>query len=358
MRARTGNTAVTVALSSSVLLAIGALVVDLSHARTVVAQLQNAADSAAHAGTAQLDRTAEGVTRARALATSIAYQHIAGGEPVQLAGEDIVTGVYDSAANTFTTSTNVEEINAVRVTARRPGLGLFFAPASVAPRRTLDLSADSTMTTIRSGASAVDCYLPLTLPACVVDQYTRDGLNEITLQLNPAPGDNVGYGRANGAVNAAWISDQVANCEASGTAAIGDPLTLGNGETVSALASIVDAVSYSSTFWSFDRWGTQPDRMDRSSIPSTNYGRTWEGAVLLFDGGPEYCTGGGSWNGTSVISGFVWGAVYDVRNTGSVHDRVLKMRLDTMDEHDMGTRGGGPDVGVLDYSPPKMVKPN
>lgn len=355
-RNRSGNVAVTVAISTAVLLSLSALVVDLGYARVVGQQLQNAADAAAHAGTARLDRTEEGLIAARETAVQVAAMHTAGGQPVVLDQADVITGVWDYAAGTFTTSADPLLVNAVRVDAQRGALGLFFAPAAVGTD-TLDLTASSHMTTIRSGAKSVECYLPLALPTCVVEEYTVAGLNEITLQLNPAPGDNVGYARANGAVNASFVKDQALNCESGGTATIGDAVSLGNGEIVSALDAVVDAVVAAQTTWSTTRWGTQEAPMDRSSIPTASYGNTWEGAVLLFDGGPEYCTGGGAWNGTATLEGFVWGAVYDVRNVGSVHERVLKMRLDTMDDHDAGVDGGGPDYGVQDYSPPRMVLP-
>lgn len=357
MRTRNGNVAVTVSISSAVLLSLAALVVDLGYARVVDAQLQNAADAAAHAGTARLDRTEAGLTAARELAVQVAGMHVAGGAPVVLQTADVITGVWDYTAGTFTQSADPLQVNAVRVSAKRNALSLFFAPAAVGTD-TLDLAANSHMTSIQSGASAVDCYLPLALPSCIIDKYTVEGLNDITLQLNPATGDNVGYARANGAVNASFVRDQAYSCTAAGTARVGDTMTLGNGELVSALDSVKDAVVASQTLWSTERWGTQPSRLTRSSIPAASYGRTWEGAVIVFDGGPEYCTGGGSWNGSTTIEGFVWGAVYDVQNQGSVHERVLRMRLDTQDEHDAGVDGGGPDYGVQDFSPPRMVSPS
>lgn len=353
MRTNRGNTAVIVALGFTTILAFGAFTVDLGYVRVVQAQLQNAADAGSHAGTAQLNGTAEGIVAARAMAATVTLQNLAGGTPVEVSPEDIHVGVWDGL--TFTEGGDPADVNAVRVDARAPGVPLFFAPAAVG-QSSLALAAQATMNTVHSGASAVDCYMPIAMPDCVVEQVQRDGLQDITLTLNPAPGDNVGYARANGSVNAAFTRDQVADCTAGGTASVGDPLTLQNGEAVSALDAVVDAISGSSTTWDASKWGVLSDPMDRSSIPASKYGHTFEGVVLVFDAPDEYCTGGGAWNGEHQISGFVWGAVFDARNSGAAADRTLRMRLDTSEIRDIGTSGGGLDLGIMDWSPPRMVQ--
>jgi hypothetical protein len=78
---------------------------------------------------------------------------------------------------------------------------------------------------------------------------------------------------------------------------------------------------------------------------------------MVFDGGSSYCSGsGGSFNQMTTVDGFMWGAVYDVWN-GST--RTIKMRLDPMTEHQVGTRGGGPNYGVTSvYVPPQIVSTN
>jgi hypothetical protein len=84
-----------------------------------------------------------------------------------------------------------------------------------------------------------------------------------------------------------------------------------------------------------------------------------EGVILLFDGGDEYCDDDpatGSWNQDEPISGFAWGAVYDVRAEGAVADRNIHMRLELLDEHDVGSDGGGPDHGVTWIAPPQIVR--
>jgi hypothetical protein len=94
--------------------------------------------------------------------------------------------------------------------------------------------------------------------------------------------------------------------------------------------------------------------MLQSAISATNYGKTYEGPIMVFDAGPEYCTGsGGSYNQTLPLKGFVWGALYDVRTTGSQKD--LRLRLEVMDDHVAGSKAGGPDYGVTAESPPHNV---
>lgn len=353
MRTERGNVAVLVAGALVAVVGMAALAVDLGYVRVVKAELQNAADAAAHAGTAQLDGTSQGMSDAMATAVAVGRANRAGGGSVHVDHGDVHLGVWDG--ETFTEGGSAAEVNAVRVDANLPSVALFFAPAAVG-RSSMPLAASSTMSTVHSGASAVDCYLPIAMPDCVVEDMTRSGINEIELTFNPAPGDNVGYGRANGSVNAAFTRNQLTDCTTGGEVHVGDPLSLQNGEVQSALSTIVDAIAGSETEWTSTRWGELPAPMERSAIPTDRFGHTLEGVVLVFDAPDEYCTGGGAWNGDNPVVGFVWGAVYDARNTGAAADRTLKMRLDALEDHDVGTDGGGADWGVMDWSPPRMVR--
>lgn len=357
-----------VALSAAVLFSVAAIAVDLGYGRMVRVELQNAADAAAHAAVQRLDGTSAGLSSARTVAVQVAGENQAGGEAVRLDANtgnasdgDLVLGVWDADAGTFTPSTDPALVNAAQAHARIPTLGTFFAP--VFGRTSLAVGATSIMVAEHGGASEVECYLPLAIPDCLIGYHGGvEEMTDITLSLSPAGVDSVGWGRANGTPNANWSRDMITSCDEEEEAEVGDPVGLQNGVATSALQALVDAISTSSTEWREDTWGEIPSQLQRSDVPREDYGNTVEGAVLVFDGGSSYCTGnGGSFNGTETIVGFMWGAVYDVQLPGSGRGRgsssvgTIRMRLDTVEDYNVGTAGGGPDWGVLGSSPPRMV---
>ncbi|MDP2312679.1 MAG: Tad domain-containing protein [Pseudomonadota bacterium] len=348
--------AIIVALGLTTLLAVGAVTIDLSYARVVQQQLQNASEAGARAGSQQLDGTDAGMIAARVAAANVAAENNAAGTPVEVASADIVLGIWDDEAGTFEESDEPTLVNTVEVRARRPELALFLAPVALG-RSTVVVSAQSRALAEASGAGAVSCYIPLAVPDCLVEQHGLGGLEDLTLQINPPGVDSVGWARPNGSPNANWSRDQMDDCENGGEAAVGDPVGLQNGVVSSAMDALATRVNTSSTSWSTERWGSLPNRLPASSISTSNFGNTYEGAVIVFDGGDEYCDGsGGDFNGTQPLKGFLWGAIYDVRNTGAADKRTIKMRLDTSTGYNIGTGIGGPDYGVVTHSPPRLVR--
>ncbi len=360
---RRGNAAIIVGLSLVLLLGAAAVVIDLGYGRLTREQLQNAADAAALAATARLDGTDAGLDDARATALSLAAANMAGGAAVTLdenaandAAGDVVLGVYDDSTGDFTPSTDAALVNAVEVRARIPALGLFVAPVALG-KNTLAVGAISRTYAETGGAGATECFIPLGMPACLVDHYGLTGLQNVTLKLNPPSIDNVGYARPNGSPNAAWTRDQLTDCQNSGEVAIGDPLGLQNGTAVSALAEFITALEASTTTWDTAKWGALPAQDGQSSVRAAKYGQTFEGVVPVFDGGNSFCVGsGGTFNGNAPLVGFVWGAVYDVINKGSSGNRTIKMRLDFTQTYDEGSDVGGPEWGVTATPPPRIVR--
>lgn len=95
------------------------LAVDVAHVRIVKNQLQGAADAAARAACLNLPN---GVTAAQNAAVSIGSKNYADGSPVSLnASTDILFGIWDPRARTFTQLTGAARANAnaVRVTPSR-----------------------------------------------------------------------------------------------------------------------------------------------------------------------------------------------------------------------------------------------
>lgn len=92
-RAREGAVAVYVSVVSVVMIGFGALVVDAGRVYTLQTELQNAADAAALAGAAELDRTPTSIIRARAAAKTAFVSNVqtfgSGGENVAIQDSNI-----------------------------------------------------------------------------------------------------------------------------------------------------------------------------------------------------------------------------------------------------------------------------
>jgi hypothetical protein len=342
----------------TVLLGFAAIGVDLGWARYVKVELQHAADAGAHAGVLQLDLTTQGLTDANTFANTIAGDNYAAGSPVTLASGAVETGIW--ATDAFTPSTDPAQVNAVRVHSEIPALSLFFSPAAIR-RTSVDVGATSIMWRPLQSTSDAYCYLPLAMPACLIGYH--DGVSdmeEVTIALQPAGMDAVAWARPNAPANTSWSTSQINGQCSGGDAGVGDPVYLQNGAAISALSALASAINNSSTTWSTSKWGTLPTRPTNSSITVPHWGHTFEGPIMLFDGGPEYCMpGGGSYTGSYPITGFMWAAVYDVVNTGSVADRTIKLRLDPMTDHEISGIGSssGPDYGLQSLGQPRMVPP-
>jgi Flp pilus assembly protein TadG len=85
--ARDGAVAIYVAFASVIMIGFGALVVDAGRAYTLQTELQNAADAAALAGAAELDRTATSITRAQMAAKDTLIKNL---QTFASGGQDIV----------------------------------------------------------------------------------------------------------------------------------------------------------------------------------------------------------------------------------------------------------------------------
>lgn len=358
---RQGNHALAFLLVFMVLIGFASLVIDLNFQRTVKLQLQHGVESAAHAGAAYLERTSEGLRFSRETAQDMGLMAVVNGDPLVLdqtsnssATGTTATGIWDGA--TFTPSVDHEQVNALRVEAHVDVSTLlagvaFGRDALGANSRAIALLPDP------QGAGGVDCFLPLAVPDCLLYEYSVEDLPDLEIHLNPAGVDTGGYANPTGVVNAAFVRDQLRNCENSGYVQVGDNVNLQNGEVVDGYRAIANAVESSSTFYNTSVFGPLPARHSGSAINVQLYGRTLEGPVILFDGGPEYCEGrGGSFNGSERITGFIWASIYDVKTSGAHNvDRNIWMRLDSVTPRRISDQGGGLDAGILYQPPPLLV---
>ena len=353
---RRGSYAVLLVLSLPVLMGMGAIAVDLSHQKVVWAELEAAADIAAAAGAGFLDGTDAGVDQAIAGAIRAAARNTAGGQVVTIQAEDIRLGYWDDVTGDFVESNDPALIDSLQVTARRGDVPAAFAAVAFQDEETQAEGDSVALNPPPEPAGAVSCYLPLGIPDCLFDHYTDEELDDVQLVLNPAGIDNVGWARVQDHPNASWLKAQIGDCIQDGVASVGDDVGLQNGVVSSAMSEVVTAIKTSDTAWDTATWGAQPARWSQSALSSAEYGRTWEGPIIVFDGGPEYCEGnGGSFNQFEEIVGFAWAVVYDIRTSGGASQKNLRVKIDRMAAQSVGLAGGGLVDGGVIYEEPLRI---
>lgn len=352
---RRGNAALIFGLLLVLVLGIAALVIDIGNARMVGDQLLAAVDASALGGVARLDFTTAGLSAARETALEVAAQNAAGGAPVQLVPDDVELGIWDFDASTFALSEDPARVNALRVTHHRDDIPAWYASIAFNDRR-LSLTRSAIAARAVRAAGAVDCYVPLAIPDCVLG-YSDQGLMDRTFVFSPSGVDNVGWGRAGGSPNASFLSDQIEDCNSGGVAEAGDTVGVQNGVVASVIRDMADRIEGSNTVWDSQIWGTQPAQSADSIVKANRYGHTYEGPILVFDGADSYCQTGGSFNGEFALVGFLWGAVYDVTSggKGGATQKNVMMRINVADLYDVGSSGGGVGRGVV-YMEPLLVK--
>lgn len=352
---RRGNAALIFGLLLVLVLGIAALVIDIGNARMVGDQLLAAVDAAALGGVARLDFTTAGLSAARETALEVAAQNAAGGAPVQLDPGDLELGVWDFDSSTFTLVDEPERMNALRVTHHRDDIPAWYASIAFNDER-LSLTRSAVAARAVRAAGAVDCYVPLAIPDCVLG-YSDQGLMDRTFVFSPSGVDNVGWGRAGGSPNASFLGDQIEDCSSGGVAEAGDTVGVQNGVVASVIREMADRIEASNSAWDSEIWGVQPAQSADSVIQANRYGHTYEGPILVFDGSDAYCQTGGSFNGDFPLVGFLWGAVYDVTShgKGGAEQKNVLMRINVADLFEVGSVGGGVGRGVV-YMEPLLVK--
>jgi Flp pilus assembly protein TadG len=126
VRSRAGNVVALAILMLTVLFGFCSLAVDYGRVQTAKTELQRTADAAARAAVRSI---ATGISAAQSAATSVAAANTADNANVVLASEDIEFGTWDSSARTFTVLSGAARsgANAIRVTARKENIPLYFA---------------------------------------------------------------------------------------------------------------------------------------------------------------------------------------------------------------------------------------
>lgn len=371
---RRGAIAVMMALVLLVVMGFAALVIDMGYARLVQAQLQATADAAAMAGAARLDQTADGLTDARDTAVAVAALNKVRGSAVtldgnsgNLSGGGVVTGIWDGT--TFTPSLEAEDVNAVQVNLADDSMTAMFSRVAW-DNETLQAAATSTaLQGLELSAGGVSWYLPFGIADCQFETWEGEELVDMTFRLNPDGADNTGWTAIGATPSAAWASDHLeaslicmqdwyATGEVSSECPTGEASTTAstsNGEIADGLHTIDQLIESSNIPWDSSVWGTLPAQNLKSSIAKPKYGNVIFGPFPVIDASDDYCSSaGGKWNESFEVVGFVWGAIYDVKTTGS--PKNIWVRIDPTSEYDVGTHWGGGDYGVVTTGPPTVVQ--
>jgi len=224
-----GVTIVFVAITLVVLIGFVALVMDLGKLFKTRSELQNASDSAAHAGATALDGTSAGIARARDRAKEYAALHFANGSTVEIADEDILFGHWDDIAHTFTSfgtePANPAAVNAVRVIDRREGgdsVMLDLATLLGRPSSTVHTDAIAV-----GGGPRNECAFPIVVADCSLSQPLADGSCAHCLRYQDNNTDTAGWTSFDaGSVSGPTIAGLIRSAcfDAAGNVAV-DPVT-------------------------------------------------------------------------------------------------------------------------------------
>jgi len=276
-------------LSIPTIIGSGAVSVDLSYQKVARTELQAVADIAAMAGTDKLDGTDQGVVDARDSAMRAAHRNSVAGQLVSLSDKDLQLGAWDTRVGQLDPNATSDLVDSVQVRANRDDLRASFAELVYKNGRLAVSGASTGFNPDDDAPSQVGCYLPIAIPSCLFDRYTEYELNTMTLTVNSDRVDNAGWGRVGDLPNANWSRDQLWNCEQDGIISVDDEVGLQNGVVASALKEVGNVIKVSETSWDSDRWGPIPERMAGSELSASDYGRTLEGAIIVFQADESFC---------------------------------------------------------------------
>jgi len=155
-RRRRGVVAIYTVVTLTALMAMLSLAVDGAHIQLVKTELQSAADAAAMYAAAGLKNQLNGKSGAIGNAKAVAAQNTSDGRALSVSDSDVELGIWNIEKRTFTTATDINLANAVRVTVRRNTANgnakqMFFG--SVTGKSTYDVSASAIAMTINDAGT-------------------------------------------------------------------------------------------------------------------------------------------------------------------------------------------------------------
>ena len=355
-RERRGVAAIMVALIFPLLLGIAACVVDVSVVRLWRQEMQLAVDAGAHAGTAQLDGTADGMVRARELAVYVTGLNDVAGSPVIIepngsndpAG-DVVLGYWRDDVF-YPSDADPSRVTVVRVAASRDDLHTFFAPAAFAQDRDFHTVGVSASSTVLGGGPANDeCPIPIAIPDCALD--ITAGLCDLQTRLNPDNNDNSGWAAVGSArPSATYVRNAIGGvCPVEST--IDGLVSLNNGAIAMASGEMANEIGRSFDTWDTEEWGPMPARQACSSVTPGDYGKVRIGLVTVFHD-PTACVST-KYTGTDLdVVGYATAVVYDACGSGASSERSISVRM--VCDLDRRSLGGGGYYGTV--VPPRLLE--
>ncbi|MBX2797372.1 MAG: Tad domain-containing protein [Myxococcales bacterium] len=339
---RRGNAA-TVAVCLVGLLGFGSVVVDIGIVVLAETQLQVTLDSAALAAAGTLDGTDAGIVAARRAAADIAGQHTVLGAAVTLTADDLVFGAFGEEG--FVVSSVAQEIDAAQVSVDGVPVSLTLSGVSFGLSE-VDAEASSIARRPAGGGSlaSTQCYLPLAIPDCVLDDVTAGSQPApMKFTFTPTPSDNVAWGRPDGQPNTNWIRNQLEDGCSDEPIVVGEWMDPSEGAHNDALHTVRDILNNTEST-SPDPWidaapmpardGVSANVPTDSEIWAPNFGNVIQGPVALVDAGD---CGSTSFKQDLKITGISWGAIYDVQSKGgggrNGSQKNLWLQLDVLTDY-------------------------
>lgn len=256
-----GAAAVMVALTLTVLLAMGAAAIDIGHALVARNELQNVSDSAALAGTRALGVIYEGMTPAEqqayvltggdrtiieARVQTAANANKAAGVAISISQSDIQIGLWNPATHTFTPTVN--QPKSVRVLSRRDAtangvISTFLAGVIGVSSVSVSAVATADMTAVGQTAPG-----QLDVPFAISEYYfTQFGCGD-AIQFYPNDGtpqacaawDTFDQSPANANTLGNIIDGMIDGSYQSPATAPGDTLNFTNGNVASAFPNLIN----------------------------------------------------------------------------------------------------------------------
>lgn len=357
---RRGNYAVWGASSLFVTLGFSALVVDVGSLYATRAQLVVAADAAALAGAAHLDRTLQGLDDARAAALAVGSAN--GVFAVGIGTSDLIVelGVWDGATHTFSVSADPLVVDTVQVTTAPWAVWTPFAGAAWSRHSSTVGATSRARRPPPTGAAAVDCFLPIALAQCTIDKVVAKGHPWVGgFRLGSDALDDMAWAHPDGR-GASLIGGALADA-AQGTCpreavAVGDTTQLTNGSATSSLHVVEQWMRNGDDPWDGSLWGSRPAQDAKSVFTPIVYPRTSviQGPVMIFDAGNTPCSQVKYVN-EAKVTGFVWGAIFDAY-TGPGSRKGVQVYLDLEHEFVVPGKGGGSAGNVVSWPQGRLVE--
>src|SRR5436190_5693374 len=306
-RNRQGSIAIIAGISFTVLAGLAAVSIDLGRARVAKTELQYVADAAAHAAVSPLDGTADGITKAQALVTTLVSQTSVWGMTPTI--DSMESGYWDGATSTWHTTNDPAQVKGLKVTlsANIGYIGFSkaaFGTTALTPRALGGSAKESFEGNMsQEPAGEVECYIPIAIPSCIIENMMAANKTAETGTWQPSTSNNVAWADQTTNPSSSMLSAQFnslsGGCSGGSTMTAGNNVYLNNGMISAVTQTVAGYINGTATdVWDAADWGTIPTRMSGSAVTASRYGHVIAGPMVVFED-TSYCSGGstGALNG-------------------------------------------------------------